>query len=178
LSTALGGVEVRFAGVGAPLFYAQAGQINAQVPYETAGSAAQLEVYYQGNLVGEADVQVTAAAPAIFPVIVNQDGWINSPRAPAARGEIVVFYATGEGLTDTGGVTGQPAAAPYPQPRLPVTVTVGGVDAGILYAGSAPGFVGVMQVNIRVPGGVAPGQMALKLSVGGFASPAVTVWVE
>jgi uncharacterized protein (TIGR03437 family) len=35
-----------------------------------------------------------------------------------------------------------------------------------------------MQVNIRVPGGVAPGQMALKLSVGGFASPAVTVWVE
>jgi uncharacterized protein (TIGR03437 family) len=178
LSTALGGVEVRFAGVSAPLFYVQAGQINAQVPYETASGAAQVEVYYRAELVGEADVQVAAASPAIFPVLVNQDGWINCPSAPAARGEIVVFYATGEGLTATGDVTGQPAAPPYAQPRLPVTVTVGGVNAETLYAGSAPGFVGVMQVNIRVPGGVAPGQAAVQLSVGGFASPAVTVWVE
>ena len=67
LQTALGGAEVRFAGVSAPLFYAQAGQINAQVPYETAGDAAHVEVYYQGQLAATTDVQVAAAAPAIFP---------------------------------------------------------------------------------------------------------------
>jgi uncharacterized protein (TIGR03437 family) len=179
LSTTLGGTEVLFAGVAAPLFYAQAGQINAQVPYETEGSAAHVEIYYQANLVGEAGVQVAAAAPAIFPVIVDQDGWINSQSAPAARGDIVVFYATGEGLTDTGNVTGQPAAAPYPQPTLPVTVTVAGMDAEILYAGSAPGFVGVMQIDIRVPGGfVPPGQTTIQLTVGDFTSPAVAVWLE
>jgi len=179
LSTALGGAEVRFAGVSAPLFYVQAGQINAQVPYETVGGAAHVEIYYQENLVSETDVQIAAASPAIFPVIVNQDGWINSRSAPAASGEIVVFYATGEGFTDTGNVTGQPAAAPYPQPRLPVTVTVAGIEAEILYAGSAPGFVGVMQINVRVPGGaIPPGQSTIQLSVGGSVSPAVAVWVE
>ena len=98
----------------------------------------------RAKLVGASDVQVAAAAPAIFPVIVNQDGWINSASAPAARGDIVVFYATGEGFMNIGNVTGQPAAAPYPQPRLPVQVTVAGIDAEILYAGSAPGFVGAV----------------------------------
>jgi len=179
LSTALGGVEVSFAGVSAPLFYAQAGQINAQVPYETAGDAAHVEISYQGQPVGAADVQVAAAAPAIFPVIVNQDGWINSQSAPAASGDIVVFYATGDGFLNTGNVTGQPAAAPYPQPTLPVGVTVAGIDAEILYAGSAPGFVGVMQLNVRVPGGfVPPGQTTIQLTIGEFASPAVMVWLE
>jgi uncharacterized protein (TIGR03437 family) len=179
LSTALGGVEVSFAGVSAPLFYAQAGQINAQVPYETAGDAAHVEVSYQGQLVGATDVQVAAAAPAIFPVIVNQDGSINSQSAPAVSGDIVVFYATGSGLMNTANVTGQAAAAPYPQPALPVGVTVAGINAEILYAGSAPGFVGVMQLNVQVPGGfVAPGQTSIQLTVGDFTSPAVTVWLE
>jgi len=179
LPIVLAGAEVRFGGVSAPLFYAQAGQINAQVPYETAGDAAHVEIYYQGQLAAVADVQVAAAAPAIFPVIVNQDGWLNSQNAPAARGDIVVFYATGEGLTDTGNVTGKPAGPPYPQPRLPVRVTVAGIDAAILYAGSAPGFVGTMQLNIHVPGGfVPPGQTSIQLTVGDFASPAVTVWLK
>ncbi len=179
LSTALGGAEALFAGVPAPLFYAQAGQINAQVPYETAGHAAHVEMYYQGRLVGAADVQVAAAAPAIFPVIVNRDGSINSASARAASGDIVVFYATGDGLTNTGNVTGQPAAAPYPQPTLPVHVTVAGIDAEILYAGSAPGFVGAMQLNVRVPGGfVPPGQTSIQMTVGDITSPAVTVWLE
>jgi uncharacterized protein (TIGR03437 family) len=179
LSTAVGGVQVLFAGVPAPLFYAQAGQINAQVPYETAGDAAHVEIYYQGQLAGVTDVQVAAAAPAIFPVIVNQDGSINSASARAASGDIVVFYATGDGLTNTGNVTGQPAAAPYPQPTLPVGVTVAGIDAEILYAGSAPGLVGAMQINVRVPGGfVPPGQTSIQMTVGDVTSPAVTVWLE
>jgi uncharacterized protein (TIGR03437 family) len=91
----------------------------------------------------------------------------------------VVFYATGDGFLNTGNVTGQPAAAPYPQPTLPVGVTVAGIDAEILYAGSAPGFVGVMQLNVRVPGGfVPPGQTTIQLTIGEFASPAVMVWLE
>jgi uncharacterized protein (TIGR03437 family) len=179
LSTALGGAEVRFAGVSAPLFYAQAGQINAQVPYETAGDAAHVEIYYQGQLTGATDVQVAAAAPAIFPVIVNPNGWINSASARAGCGDIVVFYATGEGLNSAGNVTGQAAAAPYPQPWLPVGVTVAGIGAEILYAGSAPGLVGTMQLNVRVPCGfVPPGQTSIQLTVGSFASPAVTVWLQ
>jgi uncharacterized protein (TIGR03437 family) len=179
LPTTLGGAEVRFAGVAAPLFYAQASQINAQVPYETAGDFAHVEIYYGGQLAGASDVQVAASAPAIFPAIVNQDGSINCQSARAALGDVVVFYATGEGLTDAGNVTGQPSGAPYPRPRLPVHATVAGIDAEILYAGSAPGFVGVLQIDVRVPGGfVPPGQTSIQLNVGDVTSPAVAVWLK
>ena len=89
------------------------------------------------------------------------------------------FPATGEGLTAAGNVTGQPAGAPYPRPRLPVHVAVEGIDAEILYAGSAPGFVGAMQLDVRVPGGfVPPGRTTIQMSVGDFTSPAVTVWLK
>ena len=64
----------------------------------------------------------------------------------------MTFYATGEGLTDSGNVTGAAAQAPYPHPLASISLAIAGVNADILYAGSAPGMVGVLQVNARVPG--------------------------
>jgi len=40
---------------------------------------------------------------------------------------------------------------------LPVTVTVGGVEAPVVYQGLAPGFVGLYQVNVVLPSTVTPG---------------------
>jgi uncharacterized protein (TIGR03437 family) len=48
--------------------------------------------------------------------------------------------------------------APLPKPLLPVTVSIGGVDAPVTYAGAAPGLVaGVIQINARVATQVQPG---------------------
>ena len=44
-------------------------------------------------------------------------------------------------------------------PRLPVSLEVGGTSAQVLYAGTAPGQVGVWQVNARLAGGVSAGQL-------------------
>jgi len=189
LSTTLGGVQVLFNSTSAPLFYAQSQQINAQVPYEIAGQTlAQLTIIYQGVTLVSMQVAITSAGPALFTVnngtgnavVVNQDGLINSDQNPAPPGSIVVFYATGAGQTSPVGVTGQAAAAPLPQPVLPVTLTVGGIPATILFAGEAPGFVGLLQVNAQVPSGfVPPGDLAVVLSVGAYQSPAgVTIAVE
>jgi uncharacterized protein (TIGR03437 family) len=53
------------------------------------------------------------------------------------------------------------------------------VDAEILYAGSAPDLIGVLQINARVPGGfVPPGQAEVALTVGTVTAPAVTVWLK
>jgi len=111
---------------------------------------------------------------------VNQDGTINSDRNPAAQGSIVVLYATGEGQTSPAGVTGQAAQSPYPLPVLPVSLTMAGIPATILFAGEAPGFVGVMQINAQVPSGfVPPGELPVVLTVGTYQSPAgVTIAVE
>ena len=180
LANLLAGAEVRFDGVPAPLFYAQATQINAQVPYTVAGAAAtHMEVFYQGRSAGALDLPVAAAAPAIFAVAINQDGSTNAASMPVARGSILTLFATGEGLTDGTNVSGQAAAPPYPHPVLPASLAIAGVNAELLYAGAVPGGVGVLQINARVPAGfVAPGPATVELSVGSYTAPPATVWLK
>ncbi|HTT57889.1 MAG TPA: hypothetical protein VMF63_12315, partial [Opitutaceae bacterium] len=176
----LAGVQVFFDGVAAPLFYVQATQINAQAPYTVAGELfTSLVVSYQGQSVGTLTVAVEASAPGLFGAALNQDGSINSSSAPAARATAMTFFGTGEGLTSGANLAGQAAAAPYPAPLLPVTLTVGGVAAQLLYAGEAPGFAGLLQVDAVVPGGFVPsGPVPVQLTVGVETSPSITVWLQ
>jgi len=180
LASAVAGVEARFDGVAAPLFYVQGGQINAQVPYTVAGSpSARLEVWFKGKAAGSLDLPVVPAAPALLGLVTNPDGYPNSELDPASSGAVLTLYATGEGLTDGDNVAGKPAAAPLAHPVLPVAVRIAGVPVEVIFAGSAPGTIGVMQINVRVPGGyVAPGKADLVLSVGGAAAPSVSVWLK
>jgi uncharacterized protein (TIGR03437 family) len=180
LANLLSGAEVRFDGVPAPVFYAQFGQINVQVPYTVAGNAVtHVQAFYQGISAGSLDLVVVAAAPALFPVVVNQDSSPNSALNPTALGSILTFYATGEGLTNGPNLSGQAAVVPYPSPVLPVTLTVAGFPAQILYAGSAPGAVGLLQVNARVPAGFIPtGPVAAELTVGTAVAPDLTIWLK
>ena len=176
----LAGVEVQFDGADAPIFYAQSGQINAQVPYSVAGSvASKVAVIYQSTVVGTATVAVAPSAPAMLTLATNPDGTVNTSAAPAARGTWMTFYATGEGLTDSGDVAGVPAQAPYPHPLLAVSLTIAGMNAEILFDGSAPGMIGVLQINARIPAGfVAPGETAVVLTVGKVTAPSVTIWLK
>jgi uncharacterized protein (TIGR03437 family) len=178
--TVLGGTEVRFDGTPAPMLYAQASQVNVQVPYTVAGSGTvNMEVRYNGQPTGTLTLNVVDTAPALFPALANQDGSINSQNRPAPRSSLITLYATGSGMTNGGNVSGQPAAAPYALPLLPVTLTIAGMPAEILFAGSAPGLVGVLQINARIPGGFVPaGPATVQLGVGAVVSPAMTIWLE
>ena len=189
LKTALAGVEVRFDGVLSPIFYAGRDQLNVQVPYEAAGREELLvEVFSGGRLHSRAQVSVAEAAPGLFTLeggagqaaAVNEDGTVNSEANPAPKGSIVLLYATGEGLLHPPAETGRPAVAPLGRPEAPVHVRIAGLPAEVLYAGAAPGLVGVMQLNVRVPGGFAPsGRLAVELWVGERAAqPGVYVWVR
>jgi uncharacterized protein (TIGR03437 family) len=180
IGTLLAGAQVFFDGVPAPLFYAQATQINAQVPYTIAGeNFTRIVVSYQGQLVSGLTVAVAPSVPGLFAVAFNQDGGLNSASAPAARGSVVTFVGSGEGLTNGPNVAGQAAVAPYPAPTLPVTLTVDGIAAELLYAGEAPNYWGLLQVNAIMPGGLIPsGAEPVQLVVGVAASPTITVWLE
>jgi adhesin/invasin len=61
----------------------------------------------------------------------------------------------------------------------PVTVTIGGQSAQVLFGGLAPGFAGLYQVNAIVPGGIAPANdVPLMLTVAGQSSAPVTIALQ
>jgi uncharacterized protein (TIGR03437 family) len=103
--------------------------------------------------------------------ILNQDGVTgNGPGTPAAKGSVVSVYMTGEGQTSPAGVTGAIAPvnvpAPWKQPQLRATATVGGLPALVQYYGSAPGLVsGVMQVNVEIPANAPSGAVPIVITL-------------
>ncbi len=179
-STQLGGIQVLFNGIPAPILFAGPNQINAQAPYGIAGVASvQIEVVAQGVTRAKTSAAVSAASPAIFTfgggagqaAALNEDGTLNSPANPAPRGSIVTLFATGEGVRIAPVAEGIPAPWPAPAPVLPVEVHVGDYAADIVYAGAAPGLIGVLQINARVPSGYAPsGPLTVTLQVGSATS--------
>jgi uncharacterized protein (TIGR03437 family) len=179
MANLLGGSAVLFDGLSAPLFYAQAGQINVQAPYTIAQqTTTHVEVQYMAQTVAVSDLPVAAAAPGVFPVVVNPDGSLNSVNNPAPQGGILTFYATGQGVTNGANVAGLAATSPFASPVLTVAVAISGQPAALLYAGAAPGLVGMLQVDAQAPALLASGAGILQLTVGQLAAPAITIWMQ
>ncbi len=184
VSTTLGGVEVLFDGIPSPLIFVRADQVSAIVPYFIGDGRAntRVAVRYNGQTSAVFTLPVAGSAPALFTAdasgrgqgaILNEDGSVNSLSNPAAKGSVVVLYGTGEGATNPPGVDGKLATDVLPKPTLPVTVSVDGKDAQVLYAGAAPGEVaGVIQVNVVLPQGVISGAVPIVLRVGAASSQA------
>jgi uncharacterized protein (TIGR03437 family) len=172
IDTILADIEVLFDGAAAPLFSVEFGRIALQVPYGVAGrTSSEVEIRRAGITAARLLVPVASAAPAIF---TGPDGIA----AEAPAGGIATIYATGEGLTDPAGTDGKLAEAPYPAPVLPPTVFVAGLQAEILFAASAPGFAGLMQINFRIPEGCPAGNQPIELAIGKEHSPAVRILVR
>ncbi len=195
VSTSSGGVQMLIGGVAAPMIYAVSGQASAVVPYEVAGSSnTTVQVMYAGQASKPFPVAVAAAAPGVFTAsasgtgqgaILNADNSPNSTANPVNKGGIVVLYMTGEGQTNPPGITGKvnnvTRVEDLPVPTTqPVTASVGGQTATVLFAAEAPGFVsGLMQVNIQLPANVSSGNVPVVVSLGGVGSQAgVTVAVK
>jgi len=193
VSTALGQTQVLFDGIPAPIIYASATQTSVIVPYEIAGRpTTNMTVVYSNVSSAPLTYNVVTAQPGIYTqnltgsgpgAIVNQDFSVNGPTKPAAAGTAVAVYMTGEGNTTPQSATG--GVAPLDgtglnHPVLPVTATVGGVPAQVVYSGSAPGFVyGAAQVNVVIPAGVASGPQLIIISIGGIQTQAgVTVQIQ
>lgn len=159
LAASVSDTRILFDGVPAPLFYASAFQVNAQVPFEVAGrSSTVVQGFYRDVPSNKVTLRVEESAPSLFTtngfldlLAVNQDGFRNSSTNPAAPGSIVTMYASGTGQTSPPSVTGRLAVPPYALPVGGVSLRIGGVEAEVLYAGDAPGLVGITQINVRVP---------------------------
>jgi uncharacterized protein (TIGR03437 family) len=193
LPSQIGGAFVAFNGNSAPLVYLSSTVAAAIVPYEVANSSTvNIAIQYQGQDSTTLTVPVVAAAPGIFTAnaegfgqaaALNQDGSLNGAANPAKQGSFVTLYLTGEGQTTPAGVDGKVTGttAPFPQPVLPVTATIGGQPAVVSYAGGTPTVVaGLMQVNAQIPLGIQTGAaVPVQVTVGGIAAqPGVTIAVQ
>jgi uncharacterized protein (TIGR03437 family) len=181
LEKSAGATRVLFDGVPAPVVHSYALQVSAIIPYAVAAaSTTKVVVEYQGVPSTPVTLEVAPSAPGLFMVAVNTDNSLNSEATPAARGEDIVFYATGEGQTDPPGVDGKRAQEVWPKPLLPVEASIGGRPAKVVYAGAAPGMVaGLMQVNLHIPADVQPGNaVPVVLRVGSAASAAFSIAVR
>jgi len=170
LLTSICGASVKVNGVPAPMFYAQPGQLGIQIPFELAGAnSAQVVVDVLGQTSTPRTIFLGPAAPGIFTVnqqgtgqgailIANSDILVapagsipQRTSRPARRGEIVTIFLTGLGVTSPALDTGAPSAGN--PTAVAATVTIDGLPAEVSFSGTAPGFVGLNQVNVTIPEG-------------------------
>lgn len=183
------GTRVLFDGVPAPLLFVGDGQINAVVPFAAVlRDSAEIVVESPGGKTNPITVPVKAAVPGIFrygatdrAVAINQDASLNGPDRPVPRGSVLVLYATGGGMMDSGNSDGTIAPVdPLHRLLAPLKVNFFGWDSIVDYAGSAPGEIaGLLQVNVRVPEKCPAGRVSLSVSVAGqSAFEDAWVWVR
>ncbi len=156
----LAGVSVRVGGAQAPLLSVTGTgamqQINFQVPFE----AQSREVEVRRGAVSSF-AEPLPVGPGIFGVR-HQSGAPVTAADPAAPGETIVIYATGLGPLSSYLPSGYPAPGPAPAAETPV-VRIGNLAADVVYAGLAPGYVGLYQVNARVPSETPSGNTVVTL---------------
>jgi len=202
IPTMLGGVQVFVNGQAAPVYLVSENQISAFIPYEVAGEFfATFQVEVNGSKSNLVTVYVDNSAPGIYTLtengigagaILHSDFSEVTDSSPAKAGETVLLFMNG-----LGAVTPQVAdGAPGPTSPLSTSVEAAnifvvlndGVDfpasANVSFAGLAPGFAGLYQVNFTVPqSGLQDGDVSIAfdtnealnematISLTGFSSP-------
>lgn len=173
LARANSDTTVEIGGLPAQVLFATPFQVNAVIPLTLTPGTWPLRLISVFGA-SEAPIDVRDAAPAVFRLsdsqaaVTNQDGTLNAPNNPAARGQIVVLYGTGFGaVRDSEGALRRTV--------LPVTVRAAGVDLPVVYSGLTPGSIGLYQLNVQLPADMPPGLFqALEIRQAGVsANPAV-----
>lgn len=188
LPTSLGDTDSLMVGAArAPLFFVSPGLINFQIPFEAPLGGSSVKVTRGAKTSDAQQVNIVPASPGIYTVnassqgaIVNLRGQLVDSTAPAAAGDFVLVLCTGLGATTPAVATGAPVPIGVPAAaNLPVSATVGGIPALVSFAGLAPGYVGLNQVNIQIPSGVALGDsVPLVLTENGISSNTVTLAIH
>lgn len=180
--TSLGGVTVTMDGIAVPVYRILnlngQEQLSVQGPFSLSGrSSTRLAVAGAAGSSPEVTVPVLAAQPGIFLLTANNegavhaDGTIVTAANPASRGETVVLYLTGLGPVSNAPAAGQPASLVTLSHSLVIPeVSVGGSLATPAFAGLAPGFIGLYQINVAVPAAAASGVVDVTVRSNGVAS--------
>ncbi len=160
VARSIGGLQVTFDGVPAPLLSLQDQTIALVVPFEVRPNGSVMQVVENGAPVSNPITVPVAAQKVDVLLVMNADGTVNSQQHPAPPGSTVSVFVTGLGTETPTPPDGQVATAPSPTPPVFVgpNVNVQTVLVQPSYVGAAVGLVaGIVQVNIPIPQGVSSG---------------------
>jgi len=155
------GVRILVNGLPGNPYYVSPTQINFLVPPNLLPGPATVQLVIDGLAGPPISVTLGAAAPAFFQldqqtiIATSVNGSLITPTASAKPGDVVVLYATGLGQTVPPVGYGElPMSAAPLQMLSAFQVLLDGtpVDpSAVLYAGIAPGFAGLFQINLTLP---------------------------
>jgi uncharacterized protein (TIGR03437 family) len=160
----LGGVTVTVNGTAAPIYLVSSGQINFLVPYAVTGTTANIIVKNSTGTSNTVTLPLATTSPGIYSVdfsgagygvILHADYSLVTTTSPASPGETVQIFLTGLGAVKPSVADG--VAAPSSPLSLvaltssQLTVYMNGQTAAVQFAGLAPGFPGLYQLNVTIP---------------------------
>jgi uncharacterized protein (TIGR03437 family) len=164
IPTTLSDVQVIVNGRPAPVYLVSPTQISALIPYEISGEYfATFQVVVSGSKSNTVTVYVDNSAPGIYTLTENGVGsgailHANytqvSTSSPAKPGETVLLFMNGLGTVTPqvgDGVAGSSSQLSTSDEAADIFVFLNDEPANVLYAGLAPGFAGLYQVNFTVP---------------------------
>lgn len=170
----LEGVTVTLNGKPAPLLYVSDPQINLLVPAALPEGTADLVVSTPVGVSATVRLPIAGVSPGIFFDLATNLGAVlvaGTAQTAAARGDYLEIYATGLGPVRADGV--------LQRTQLTPEVFIAGLPAReVPFSGLAPGWLGLYQVNARVPDGVPSGLQPLVIQIGGQRSNEVRVQIR
>ena len=161
--------QVFFGNYPADLYYVSPTQINFLVPPMMLPGPVSFRVVIDALEGKVIQLKLAPAAPGLFAMVPKNgvtyaiatlvNGSLLTATSPAKPGDIVVLWATGLGITTPPAIYGQlPTAAAPLEPGANLAVLLNGVaveSSAIGYAGVAPGFAGLYQINLTLPASTA-----------------------
>jgi uncharacterized protein (TIGR03437 family) len=165
------GVQVLLNGATLPLLYVSDTQINLYVPQSATQGSGTLTVVTPSGAKASTTVNVVAVQPGIFSGGVLHAGTsVSALTTPVHAGDYIEIYCTGLGPTQTVGSFQETVLTPM--------VFIGATPVQPVYSGLSPGSLGLYQVNVQVPAGIAPGVQPLLMSVDLAHSNQVSIAVQ
>jgi uncharacterized protein (TIGR03437 family) len=181
LPASLDGVSVTINEKSAYVEYISPTQINAIAPDDDAIGQIQVRATTAQGVSYAGTVLKQKLAPGFFnyqsgtnsyAAAVHADGSLVGSAGPSSRpatpGETIEIYGTGFGPTDPATPTSQLISQPA-ETTLPVTVSIGGVNAQVQWAGIVS--PGLYQLNVQIPA-IGSGDQPIQASIGGFQTGA------
>jgi uncharacterized protein (TIGR03437 family) len=180
LPTTLGGVTVSVHNIPANLFYVSPTQINFLIPYTITAATATIVVVRDGTAGPGVTVPLASTAPAFFEwngnlaLAVHATGELISAGSPAVPGEVIIMFAEGLGRTQPDIQSGEVVAgATWILALGEFQILLNGMAvpaANVFYAGLAPGFSGLYQINLVLPPWL-PMNPNVQIAIGQEVSP-------